>query len=505
LSITTQAGDKVTKNRHKYIGGSDVSTILGLNKFKTKYELALEKTGIVKSEFKGNEYTEYGNIMEPQIREYVNLMNGINFKENTRIDDDLRSNTDGFDVEQKLILEIKTHGKTPTMEAYKAQMHLYMYQFEVSEGWLALYERPKDFDTEFDDKRLRVKTVKRDDDFIKYMLHQIKEFWLSCDYLTKNPGASEHDFNNRTEKGDGKMNELQVKTIKFKPAEVEFNYQELEAILEENLKKYNGLTFSEDDAAECKKTITELNKGKKMVDQYRLKTKKQLTEPVTVFENQCKELNKKFDEVINPLKEQHDSFETKRKEEKRAKAQVIVDQLIDSVGLNEKYATELVIEDSYLTKSKTLKTIEEELSVTAEHLRMKQDKAESDKQIIQSHVELVNAKNDLKLIKSTYINLLDYQEFQDVKNRIEADVEQVLEDARKEQELKEQQELEEKKKAIPVVEEFKQVTPMKDPEKDEPTYFEVYKVTATESQLDAVQDFFDREDIQFEIITEEDK
>ncbi|MDC3412555.1 DUF1351 domain-containing protein [Terrihalobacillus insolitus] len=504
MTLTTQAGDNVTKNRDKYIGGSDVSIILGLNKYKTKYELALEKIGITKSDFKGNEYTEYGNIMEPQIREYVNIMNGTTFKEDTRIHDDLRSNTDGYDSEHNLILEIKTHGKTPTIEAYKAQMQLYMYQFVVNEGWLALYERPNDFDTEFDSERLKIKQVPRDNDFIKHMLDAIKDFWEGVEYLKTNLGASEHDFNNRTTKksvkGDGEVNELQVKTIKFEPAKVEFNYQELESILNENLKRYEGLTFTEDDAAECKKTIAELNKGKKMVDQYRLKTKKQLTEPVTAFENQCKDLNKKFDEVITPLKEQHDSFEEKRKDEKRKKVQVIIDQLVEDIGLQDKYATELIVEDGYLAKSKTMKSIEEELKTVAEHLKMKHDKAESDKQIIHSHVELVNAKNDLKLIESTYINLLDFQEVQDVKARIENDAEKVLEDARKEKEQKEKEERETKSK------EYKQVPLSSAPghiEEDEPTYFELYEVTGTESQLEALEDFMNREEISFKIKEDE--
>lgn len=61
----------VTENRNLYVGGSDVPTILGINKYKTQYELALEKTGIQPSEFTGNEYTEYGNKLEPQIREPV--------------------------------------------------------------------------------------------------------------------------------------------------------------------------------------------------------------------------------------------------------------------------------------------------------------------------------------------------------------------------------------------------------------------------------------------------
>lgn len=510
MTLTTQAGDNVTQNRHKYIGGSDVSTILGLNKFKTRYELALEKTGIVKSEFKGNEYTEYGNIMEPQIREYVNLMHNTNFKEDTRIHDDLRSNTDGYDAEHSLILEIKTHGKAPTYEAYRAQMQLYMYQFVVNEGWLALYERPKDFDTEFDSERLKIKQIPRDNDFIKYMLEAIESFWEDCEYLRNNPGASEHDFNNRTvkepTKGDGEVsttNELQVKTITFEPAKVEFNYDELEAKLNENLKKYEGLTFTDDDAAECKKTIAELNKGKKMVDQYRLKTKKQLTEPVTAFENQCKELNKKFDEVINPLKEQHDAFETKRKEEKREKIQTIVDQLIESVELNDNYAAELVIEDSYLAKSKSLKSIEEELSVTAEHLKMKQDKAESDKQIIESTVEVANNRYEVTLSISGYVSLLDHKDVKEIKQQILDDAQnEIQKQIDKEQEAKriaelkaEKAEKAKQKEAAPVEE----VTPAKAPDQDEPTYFELYEVTGTESQLEALEDFMKREEIEFKI------
>lgn len=502
MSLTTQAGDNVTKNRNKYIGGSDVSTILGLNKFKSRYELALEKTGIVKSEFKGNEYTEYGNIMEPQIREYVNLMHGTSFKEGTRIHDDLRSNTDGYDAEQSLILEIKTHGNTPTIEAYKSQMQLYMYQFVTNEGWLALYDRPKDFDAEFDESRLRIKQVPRDNDFIKYMLEEIKEFWKGCDYLINNPGASEHDFNNRTIKGDEEMatnqNELQVKTIEFEPAKVSFNYEELEERLNENLKKYDGLTFTEDDAAECKKTITELNKGKKMVDEYRKKIKKQLTEPVTAFENQCKALNKKFDEVIVPLKEQHEAFEDKRKEEKREKVQGIIDQLIDDVGLNEKYAAELVIEDSYLTKSKAFKSIEEELKTTADHLKMKQDKAESDKQIIESTVEVANNRYEVALTTSAYISLLDHKEVQEIKEQILEDAQnEIQKQIEKEQEAKK---IEQLKAEAEKSQQAESTTMANHPaEEDEPVYFELYEVTGTESQLDALEEFMRNEDIEFKI------
>ena len=45
----------VTENRHKYVGGSDVPIILNLSQYKTQFELAQNKIGIVKSDFKGNE------------------------------------------------------------------------------------------------------------------------------------------------------------------------------------------------------------------------------------------------------------------------------------------------------------------------------------------------------------------------------------------------------------------------------------------------------------------
>lgn len=54
---------KFTIDRNSGIGGSDVATILGFNKYKTREQLFLEKTGRG-VEFKGNKYTELGNKYE---------------------------------------------------------------------------------------------------------------------------------------------------------------------------------------------------------------------------------------------------------------------------------------------------------------------------------------------------------------------------------------------------------------------------------------------------------
>ena len=233
----------VTEKRNLYVGGSDVATILGLNKYKTQFELAKEKVGIVKNEFKGNEYTEYGNILEPQIREYINAINETKFKPDTRIDNEkgIRSNTDGFDKENQLILEIKTHGKNPTLKVYEAQMQLYMYQFDVPYGWLALYERPDNFDTEFDSDRLKINLVKRDDEYIQKILDAIETFWIRCEYLKDNPEMTEQEYlsigQNELAMVAKQIEKLELQLANFK--EIEKQHKEMKKKLYDLMDEYD--------------------------------------------------------------------------------------------------------------------------------------------------------------------------------------------------------------------------------------------------------------------------
>lgn len=240
----------VTNNRNLYVGGSDVPTILGLNKYKTQYELAKEKVGIVKSEFKGNEYTQYGNIMEPQIRDYINALNETNFVPDTRIDNEIgvRSNTDGYEIDHKLILEIKTHGKNPTLKVYEAQMQLYMYQFNCEYGWLALYERPGDFDTEFDSDRLNIQEIERDDAYVQKILDAIETFWIRCEFLKDNPEMTEQEFynagQNEVQVIANQVSKLELQLANFK--ELEKQYKDAKQKLHDAMEEYDIKKFETD-------------------------------------------------------------------------------------------------------------------------------------------------------------------------------------------------------------------------------------------------------------------
>ena len=50
------------------IGGSDVSVIAGINKFKSVFQLWLEKTGNAELEEADSEYAHFGTVLEPLVK-----------------------------------------------------------------------------------------------------------------------------------------------------------------------------------------------------------------------------------------------------------------------------------------------------------------------------------------------------------------------------------------------------------------------------------------------------
>ena len=113
----------VTDNRHLYIGGSDIPIIMGISSFKKRFDLLLEKAQLKENEFQGNAYTEYGNVLEPKIRDYINESEKNKFLEDKVIKEDLRYHSDGFNG--KVVLEIKTtsqiHNSVDEYKVYLVQ------------------------------------------------------------------------------------------------------------------------------------------------------------------------------------------------------------------------------------------------------------------------------------------------------------------------------------------------------------------------------------------------
>lgn len=135
----------VRTDRNKYVGGSDIPIIMNISPFKKRFDLLLEKADLLENEFEGNIYTEYVNILEPKIREYINKIKNTNYIEYKKIDGNIRCHLDGFnDVS---VLEIKTTSqvrkKVSSYKKYLVQLLFYMQQTNVEKGLLAVYERPR--------------------------------------------------------------------------------------------------------------------------------------------------------------------------------------------------------------------------------------------------------------------------------------------------------------------------------------------------------------------------
>lgn len=188
----------VSQDRDKFIGGSDLSVICGISEFKTRWQLLLEKAQLEESNFSGNRFTEYGHIIEPQIRDHINLTYNTNFVPNRVINGDLRCHTDGFNGE--CVLEIKStsdiHATVDGYKVYLVQLVKYMEENEVQKGILAVYERPDDMNPVFDAQRLQVFEITLDDyrSLLAYVNREIDKFRSDLKRLKENPLLSEQDF-----------------------------------------------------------------------------------------------------------------------------------------------------------------------------------------------------------------------------------------------------------------------------------------------------------------------
>lgn len=188
----------VTIDRDKYIGGSDIPIIMGISAFKSRFDLLLEKACIKENNFEGNEYTEYGNIMEPKIRDYINETLGKKFKEGKHIDGDIRCHTDGIDSTS--VLEIKTtsqiHDNVDDYKVYLVQLLFYMYHTNRKSGVLAVYHRPDDFNEVFDSNRLQIFMINIDNynELLEQINEAVEQFRIDLEKVKINPFITEQEL-----------------------------------------------------------------------------------------------------------------------------------------------------------------------------------------------------------------------------------------------------------------------------------------------------------------------
>ena len=238
--------DTVTKDREKFIGGSDLSGIMGLSPFIDRWTLLQQKAGLKERDFFGNEYTRYGDELEPVIRNYINETYCRDFEPAVKIDGDLRGNCDGLD--EGGLLEIKTTSHVyDTLDGYKGylvQILFYMKIFNVQHAMLAVYHRNEDFSTEFMPSRLQVIPIDIKDhlDLMDEVEQAIDLFRKDLQELKENPLLCEEDFMpNEIVEVTGKIIDLENQLAAYKQMEAEL--KEFKSKLKVAMEEYGIKTW----------------------------------------------------------------------------------------------------------------------------------------------------------------------------------------------------------------------------------------------------------------------
>ncbi len=182
------------KWRTKGIGGSDVSIIAGINKFKSVFQLWLEKTGQIEPQQGESEYTHFGHVLEPVIKKEFTRITGLKIRAKRVILQSeeypfMLADLDGVIYEngEMCIFEAKTASayKQEVWEEgvpmeYVLQVQHYMAVTGAKKAYVAALVGGNHF---------LYHEVLRDDVLIGQIIEMEKEFWEQSVVMMKEPVA----------------------------------------------------------------------------------------------------------------------------------------------------------------------------------------------------------------------------------------------------------------------------------------------------------------------------
>lgn len=173
---------------------------------------------------------------------------------------------------------------------------------------------------------------------------------------------------------------------------IEFNFDELKTQLSKQLESYKNIVVAEEVLGDCKKSQKDLASFRTQIDTYRKEKKKKLSEPITRFENQCKELIALVEEVEKPLKEGIAEFDNRKREEKKRIAESLIVEVLSEYGIDETYKSEIEFNKSWTNLSASKSEVREDIEKQAKEIKEKLEKAKADRQALEKMLERENKR-----------------------------------------------------------------------------------------------------------------
>jgi len=178
--------------RTKGIGGSDAATVLGLNKWKTPFELYLEKTGQSFVDESQAEAAYFGNVLEDVVAREFEIRSGKKVRKNNFMlqhpkYDFIRANIDRKVVGEDALLECKTASAYLAKDwegdeipsAYLVQVQHYLGVTGYEKAYIAVL---------IGGQRFIWKEIERDEELIEMIFEAEVNFWNNH-VIANNPPA----------------------------------------------------------------------------------------------------------------------------------------------------------------------------------------------------------------------------------------------------------------------------------------------------------------------------
>ncbi|WHY31618.1 YqaJ viral recombinase family protein [Bacillus wiedmannii] len=169
--------------RTQGIGGSDVSAIAGLNKWKSAIQVFLEKTQVIEKEDIQSEAAYFGNVLEEVVAKEFSKRTDLKVQRRNAILQHpeypwMLANVDRLIVGEKIGLECKSASEYLKKEwegeevpaAYLLQCQHYMAVTGYEAWWIAVL---------IGGNKFVHKKIDRDEELIQYLIDIEKDFWLN--------------------------------------------------------------------------------------------------------------------------------------------------------------------------------------------------------------------------------------------------------------------------------------------------------------------------------------
>jgi hypothetical protein len=299
---------------------------------------------------------------------------------------------------------------------------------------------------------------------------------------------------------------MDIKLIKEVPAIIEMNFEEIKIHLESKLDEYKNIVVTEETLMDAKSDAKLLAGLRKKIDEFRKAKKKEMLEPISLFETKCNELVSMIADAETPIKIGISVFDEKRRQINIDFANAEIARICEELGVEDSYKEQFNWSSSYENLTATKKEISSDVLQRCENLLLTQQKEKIMKEQQKQEAERIEKerKEQQAIIAQQQYELMIAKREKDEAERLQKEQDRLVAlefekiDKERKEELKKLQSLELERSKKEHAEAIRKEEIQK--EKTEKVELITYnlKLTGSKRALQALKLFFEENNITYE-------